>query len=729
MKTIEIKTTPEICFANNFAEAHYSNEFRPHYTHIELIKITEGTISVTVNGKTTVAGEGDIIFNFYEKDMKLLSTSFHSHISVCARVKWRECEGGKTIPYIIQKTHGEKISQMISNIISQRELGSKLFSDILSEADHIATEYYLSPQERYTKKARAYIEEHIKEPITQRQIASALGITPEYLCAVFKKTEKTTLMQYINRKKLSGVAKDMQNEGIKLYEASARYGYADPHYVSRLYKKLFSKRISAAIEKNADKVAPDNIFRFNKEALPKPVYEERLDLVALYYKAFELMFDNIDYINKENWKPVVACMPGVSTTWQWDSCIMTFFTNYLADSFSALNNLDNLYRLQRDDGYISMAYKIETEKEAFDERINPPLYAWAEWEHYLISGDSSRFEYVTPKIEALYDFIEKNRRHQNGLYFFEDVNSSGMNDSPRGSNYTHNSGLAFIDLASQQSLTALCLSKMYSVLENSQKSDYFKSENNRINELINKYHYCEKTGFYHDLFINTRKTLYLSNKTAASFWVMLCGAVQGDRRLRMAKHIMSPDEFYTNTPFATLSKDDPNFDSNGGSWLGASRPQTTFAAIRGLYECGFTEFATQSAKKYLDVLSAVANDSRYGSIWECYSPDSPQPALKDCGHLAMSNFVGCAGVGPITVFIENVIGLHFDAHKNSVIFDITTDKKCGIENMVFGGAKLSVIFENGKVFINTQKEFTITIKKDGNVKKCDVTAGKTYIEV
>ncbi len=729
MKTIEIKTKPEICFANTFSASSYSNEFRPHYTHIEIIEIKEGKISVTVNGKTTLASEGDIIFNFYEKNMTLFSDCYHTHVSVCARVRWCESDYGLIIPYIIQRSHSEKISKMIMELMNSRETGSQLFSKILFEADRITSNYYMSPQNRYSKKAKGYIEEHIKEPLTQRQIASALGITPEYLCAVFKKTENTTLMQYINRKKLTAIATDMQNEGIKLYEASARYGYADPHYVSRLYKKLFLKNISSSIEKNDSDVGTKNFFRFDKSILPAPVYEGRDDLIELYYKAWELMFDNIDYINKKDWKPIVPCMPGISILWQWDSCFMTFFTNYCDGGISALNNLDNLYRLQRDDGYISMAYKIESEVPAYGERINPPLYAWAEWEHYLISGDSSRFENVIPKIEALYIFIEKNKRHKNELYFFEDSNSSGMTAAPRGCADAHDSGIAFVDLIAQQSLTALCLSKMYSVLNNTNKSDYFRSENERINALINKYHYCEKTGFYHDLFITNQKPLFLSNKTAASFWVLLCGAATDDRLKRTIGHIMSPDEFFTNTPFASLSKDDPNFNSDGGSWLGASRPHTTFAAIRGLYECGFSHFANKAATKYLNILSTVANDLRYGSIWECYSPDEPKPALKSPNLPAMSNFVGCAGIGPITIFIENVIGLHFDAQNNTITFDITHNKKSGIENMSFCGGATSIVHDNGKLFVTSEQPFTLITNKDGNQIKHTIPIGTSHLEV
>ena len=727
MKTIQIKTDPTICFANTFSSPTYCNEFKPHYTYIEIIEVTEGKITVTANGKTRVACEGDIIFNFYEKSTSLTSDKFHSHISVCARVIWAESNSGLNIPYIIPKEHAGKISEMTSSLLLQRENSSKVFNSILSEADRIANEHFLSSKERYTKKAKGYIEEHIKEPLTQRQIASALGITPEYLCSIFKKTENTTLIHYINRKKLSAIVNDMQKEEIRLYEAAARYGYSDPHYVSRLYKKLFSENISAAVDKVTQQGGAPIIYKFDKSALPVPVYEGRDDYTELYYKTWELMFDNVNYTNKKGWKPMISCMPGVGMLWLWDSCFMTLFTNYCQSGIDALSNLDNLYRLQRADGYVSMAYRIENEAEAYGERINPPLFAWAEWEHYLISGDSSRFESVIPKIEALYNFIEKNRRHKNGLYFFEDASSSGMNGTPRGTAHSYDLGICFVDLACQQSLSALCMSKIFSVLGSTEKSEFYRQENERINSLINQHHYCEKTGFYYDLFITDLKTtVFISNKTAASFWVLLCGALQDSR---FVDHVMSPDEFNTSTPFATLSKDDPNFRSEGGKWLGASRPQTTFVAIRGLYECGFSQYARESAKKYLDVIAQVANDARYGSIWECYSPDGARPAIKDTGLLAMSNFVGCAGVGPVTLFIENVIGLHFDAWNNTVTFEITHNKKSGIENMSFCGGKLSIVHDSSTVFVTSERPFTLITKKDGKQTEHAVPTGTSHFEV
>ena len=87
-------------------------------------------------------------------------------------------------------------------------------------------------------------------------------------------------------------------------------------------------------------------YRFERSRLPVPAVEGKPEWVALYYKAWELAFQNIDYVGKEGWKPQLTCMPGVGTIWQWDSCLMTFITNYANGTLDAFNNLDNLKKEQ-----------------------------------------------------------------------------------------------------------------------------------------------------------------------------------------------------------------------------------------------------------------------------------------------------------------------------------------------------------------------------------------------
>lgn len=445
-------------------------------------------------------------------------------------------------------------------------------------------------------------------------------------------------------------------------------------------------------------------YIYNKDSLPRPVLDGHDRLVELYYKAWEKAFENIEYIDRPGWKSILTCMPGVGITWQWDSCIMTFITNYSNGTLSAFNNLDNLYRLRREsDGFMSMAYVIETEKEAYPGRINPPLMAWAEWEHYRVTGDRSRLERVLPALEGIYSFIENHRRREScELYWFEDSGSSGMDNSPRSGYMSADldgSDVCHVDLACQQALSAKKLAEICEALGLSEKREHYLAENARICALINKFHWSPRARWYFDFFARGErgeKVKFINSKTGAAFWTLLCGAAEGAYGEAVREHLFNENEFYTKVPFASLAKDDPNYDPTGGYWLGGVWPPTTYAAVRGLAESGQRELAREAAFRLLTAMEKVESDPAYGSIWECYAPEAYRPATTENGSLVRSDFVGWGGLAPITMLIENIIGLDFDASRNTVTFDLAARQRCGLENMLFGDNKISVVCEEYK---------------------------------
>ena len=466
-----------------------------------------------------------------------------------------------------------------------------------------------------------------------------------------------------------------------------------------------------------------NRYTYQKEKLPRPIIDGHEEFIALYDKAWELAFENIDYVSEKGWKDILTCMPGVGITWQWDSCIMTFITNYANGTLSALNNLDNLYLLQRkSDGFMSMAYRLDDGSPAYGERINPPLMAFAEWEHYLVSGDSSRFERVLEPLERCYRFIENNRRREScDLYYFEDAGSSGMDNSPVSgylAPHLDGSDTCFVDLACQQALSALYLSFICDKLSLSEKSAFYRREHARICALINELHYSEKAGWYFNFFARDRKELrvkLINAKTAAAFWTLLAGVAKGERLSAVVSHMMNADEFYTKIPFASLSKDDLNYDSTGGYWLGGVWAPTNFCAIRGLAQNGYHEYAREASIKYLRGMCEVAGNKDYGSIWECYAPEDYAPGTTESHKLCRKNFVGWSGIAPITLLIENIIGLRFNAHENTVTFSLNEPTRCGLENMVFNANRISIVCEEynaltGKAVIRTSAEKPFTLK-------------------
>ena len=116
-----------------------------------------------------------------------------------------------------------------------------------SAIDEIARKTMLTSlpsEEMYVHRAKDFIHKNIRFPLTQTAVAEHLGISSGYLCYVFKKTEGITVMRYVNTAKLDGIKALLDNESIHLYEAVELFGYTDPNYVSRLYKKLFGYNIT-----------------------------------------------------------------------------------------------------------------------------------------------------------------------------------------------------------------------------------------------------------------------------------------------------------------------------------------------------------------------------------------------------------------------------------------------------------------------------------------------------
>lgn len=458
-----------------------------------------------------------------------------------------------------------------------------------------------------------------------------------------------------------------------------------------------------------------------KVDLPTIICDEYPQYVELFNSAWNVALANLDSDLPEGWLPQLTCMPGSGTIWQWDSCFMTFFASFSNGTLPAMNNLDNLYRLQRKDGYISMAYRITTEQPAFPGRINPPLYAWAEWHHYLISGDSSRFERILPILVRYYDWIKANRRWKNNLYWFEDSGSNGMDNAPRGGwgvPTLGGSDVCYIDLACQQALSAYYLSKIADVLQKDKIKERFSKEYEELKRLINSKHWCEKVGFYFDLFCSNRENFqdnFINHKTVAGFWPLVAGIASEEQSKRLLEHLLEPSEFNTMHPVPSLSKDDPNYQPLGGYWRGGVWAPTNYMVVKGLKLYNKLPWAREIAIKHLDAIYKTFADKNYGGIWECYAPDYAQPAVNAYGKLVRPNFVGWSGLGPIAMLLECVFGLDFDASEDCITWVISTEGRHGVENLLFNGRKVSLICK-GRSHVHGQTQLFIETSAEINLK-------------
>lgn len=260
MPYLSVYSLPKIRFAHTYSATDYHNYFKPTSDIIEVTYISEGALHYHTESTDFVATKGDIIINTFSNALNLISEGFHEHHTTSFRLQYEitdePCKNSLPISFHIPSP-SERCRNLIDEIIRNQTIytDSKLkcaglFLQLIHElSKNVNKDASNSGSFLYVKKAKNYIFEHIHEPIKQTDIAHYLGITPEYLCSIFKQCENTTMMSYINRVKLESIASIMSNEHLPLYKAAELYGYSDANYVSRLYKKMFQTNITDVVLK------------------------------------------------------------------------------------------------------------------------------------------------------------------------------------------------------------------------------------------------------------------------------------------------------------------------------------------------------------------------------------------------------------------------------------------------------------------------------------------------
>jgi glycogen debranching enzyme len=443
-------------------------------------------------------------------------------------------------------------------------------------------------------------------------------------------------------------------------------------------------------------------LRTTSEIFPEIVCEQHPEWVELYRLACSLGLENIEFVDKEGWHPQLTCMPGEGKLWLWDSCFMALFARYTNGLLPGLNNLDNLYQFQREDGFLAMCYVIEDGSPAYGERINPPLLAWAEWQSFRMSGDVGRLERVFPRLLKLHQWLMRNRRRENGLFWFEDTGSSGMDNSPRSGYYAKHldgSDVCFVDLACQMVLSALYLSRIAAQLGDKDTECKLSQQHTELAALVNRYHWCERHGFYYDVFngLPGRTPNFLNTKTAAGFWPLIAGVSSHRQTLSLMEHLLNPHEFGTPHPVPTLARSDANFTPLGGYWLGSVWAPINYMVCSGLESVKKGSLAREIAVKHLNAMVDVMHNPAYGGIWECYSPEYPRPASRyDTDDIVRNRFVGWSGLGPVAMLIENIFGMDFDAPASTIRWEVRTQGCHGVRNLDFNGGRVSLeVVEDG----------------------------------
>ena len=488
-------------------------------------------------------------------------------------------------------------------------------------------------------------------------------------------------------------------------------------------------------------------YAYDPDALPKPILDGRKDWIELYYKAWDLAADNINFARPGSGFTAEYMDEALTDNkiWQWDTLFIAMFAKYSNGELPIMTGVDNFYRKQRQDGFICRELSERDGTDIYPNSAqpwpisnpNPPLYSWAEWDYYKVTGDASRFTktvtsnrkdespHTKTVLQRLYDYhfwIKNNIRHADGHYR-SDGWANGMDDSPKNS-ITMEGG--WMDLAAQQALSALYLAKIAAVVGDEAKRQAMLAEHREHKDLVNQAYWHEADKFYYDL--DARRAVFKS-KTVAAFWPLIAEVSSRRQSDHLVHHLVDFEAFWRPMLVPTLAADQLGYSVTGDYWQGASWPPTTYMVARGLAARGYWNLARTVAENYVNGLSALYR--RTGTIWENSAPEIVAPSND-----SIPDFVGWGGLGPIAMLIEQVIGIDLNAPEGKVEWRLGQAARNGVENLGFGGGKIVRMVSAARahpaapaaVTVETTIPFTLTLWLGDRSFTKNIAAGpeKTY---
>lgn len=483
-----------------------------------------------------------------------------------------------------------------------------------------------------------------------------------------------------------------------------------------------------------------------KASLPIPICEDKPDYDILYQKAWELAHDHIRHIDGMPQTPYMDEAFCDTQIWIWDTCFMSMFCKYAQDVFPGKESLRNFYDVLYGDKNLPFVIPTEREPEwtgataGVPIRIkihiadNPPLFAYAELENALFHGDLAYLRellYDRQVLQKHYEWIEGLRAQEvpRGVLHLtyllnEDIGyrweggRSGMDNTPRGKTVErtdaerpNNPDMLWIDAICQQALVAKTIAKFFALLGDAEGMHLWEQRYQEKKELVNRFYWDEEDGFYYD--IDRKDHHFYKVMTPASYWALVSGIANEEQAKAMAAHIEDARTLGGAVPLLSLSRSDSNYESHGQYWRGGLWMPTAYTILKGLDRYGFYELAHNSARKILDHMLRTYLEYEPHTIWECYAPEAPMPAtVAESMELVRKDFCGWSALGPISIYIEDVIGFHtVNAFERLVEWEKPAEfkKKLGVKNLRFTDVVTDIVAEGNSCWVKSNQPYTLKI--------------------
>ncbi len=443
-----------------------------------------------------------------------------------------------------------------------------------------------------------------------------------------------------------------------------------------------------------------------RAVLPDPFWEGHAATIACYWRAWELAFSNLKQAGAQNGFSANYCDTAFNgNLFLWDSSFVTCFGVYGRRAFDFQRTLDNFYRKQHADGFICREIAEVDGQDCFQRfdpsGTGPNVLAWAEWNHFVHTGDWRRLEIVFAPLVAYHQWLRMYQTWPDGSYWSTGW-GSGMDNLPRVSSNDHpywgHGHITWVDATFQALLSATVLLRMAAQLGRQAEVEDLRAEAARLSEYANQRLWNRQAGFYYDRFADGALSTV---KHIGAYWALLAGCTPPEDLAAFVAHLENPGEFNRVHRVPALSADDPGYSPDGGYWCGGVWAPTNYMVIKGLEAVGCRDLAHQIATNHLENVVRVFESDEFRwhgaeqfraffhldqldfddrhTLWENYAPEAAAPG----GH-AKPGYVGWTGIPPIAGLLEGVFGLSPDAPANRLTWNVRLMEEHGVRRYPFG---------------------------------------------
>ena len=479
---------------------------------------------------------------------------------------------------------------------------------------------------------------------------------------------------------------------------------------------------------------------FPSSSVPEIIFDGELGFAALHRRAWELAWDHVVHRPGVPQSPYMDEAHSRNLIWIWDTCFMALFCKYAPDHFPGVESLDNFYKPIHDGAATTLR---------IHHLDNPPLFAWVEWENFRFTGNEDRLRAVweagyLQKHFALMERLplaEPLACSPNETFFRKTPHGyhwagccSGMDNTPRGGggigpkddSRAGYPDILWVDALAQQALSARCIADIAAHFGDKTEEESYRRIHTDSCALLNRLYWDEADGIYYDIRADDPDR-HFKVKTPACFWPMLAGAPNAEQARRLAALVEDPKVFGGQVPFPSVDRSSPHFHEHGLYWQGGVWLPLAYMAIKALEQYGFREIASDAALKLVRQMERVWREVEPHTIWEAYSPTKAKPSThKRPEQTVRPDFCGWSALGPISLMIENVIGLHCDACAGVVTWHLHHQRRQGVRNLRFGQIAVTLIYDgHGTIDVEADHPFELHV----NGHTFPVAAGQNHFPI